>query len=255
MKSNPDEESPTNDPNAHDFALDRIGRIPGVDPGVFDPWIKTATGRCFYLAQPSPADVDIIDIARALSHLCRFTGHCKRLYTVADHSVRVARLVENWTGSHRQAFEALLHDASEAYLGDVNTPLKNTDALAGYRVIEARLQTAIAQRFSVTFQQSDVIKFADKVMLVTEARDLLPEVTDFGHGLDPLPEKIEPWTPEKARIEFLGDFIRFYSSLIPGCEACGVPINSNLRAIVPFDVLGPAASNHCGQCGGGRVLL
>lgn len=82
-------------------------------------WIQTFTGKKFPLDKPDPALIDIEGIAHALSLLCRFNGHCTRFCSVAEHSVHVAREIDL-----DLAMEGLLHDAAEAYLGDVHSPLK-----------------------------------------------------------------------------------------------------------------------------------
>src|SRR5688572_18527016 len=85
-------------------------------------WILTATGRSFWPLDPRADEICIDDIAQALAKVCRFGGHCCDFYSVAQHSVLVAHLVER---SHPQlALHALLHDAAEAYLGDFTQPLK-----------------------------------------------------------------------------------------------------------------------------------
>lgn len=103
-------------------------------------WIQTYSGRAFYPLAPYPQDVCIEDIAHALSQLCRFGGHCRRFYSVAEHSVLLSRVVvpefQLW---------ALLHDASEAYLVDVPRPIKKQ--LPAYVEAERRVMAAICARF------------------------------------------------------------------------------------------------------------
>jgi len=81
-------------------------------------WITTYTGKRFHYLDPQPEEIDIVDIAHALSLTCRFGGHCKEFYSVAEHSIRVAEIVP-------KEFQllALLHDAGEAYTGDVQSPI------------------------------------------------------------------------------------------------------------------------------------
>lgn len=141
------------------------------------PVILTATGRYFDLANPDPASIHIEDIATALSRLCRFTGHTQHFYSVAQHSVSVSRLVPQ-----EYALEGLLHDASEAYLGDVSSPLKQM--LPDYRAIEKKVEAAIAERFWLIFPLHPSVKQADLKMLVTERRDLMPEALGEFHGTD-----------------------------------------------------------------------
>lgn len=102
------------------------------------PAIRTVSGRDVPLMTFGPEHVALKDIAHALAHQCRWGGHTRRFYSIAEHCLLVAALVPP---AHRAY--ALLHDASEAYLGDVVAPLKRSSALAGYREIEARVQAAI----------------------------------------------------------------------------------------------------------------
>jgi 5'-deoxynucleotidase YfbR-like HD superfamily hydrolase len=141
------------------------------------PVILTATGRYFDLSNPDPASIDIEDIATALSRICRFTGHTRSFYSVAQHSVSVSRLVPP-----EYALQGLLHDASEAYLGDVSSPLKQL--LPDYRAIEARVEAAIAERFGFYLPLHPVVKQADLRMLVTERRDLMPQALPPYAGVD-----------------------------------------------------------------------
>ena len=81
-------------------------------------WIQTYTGKKFFPMNPKTEDLDIIDIAHALSMKCRFVGHTKQFYSVAQHSVIVS-----WNCSNPHL--GLLHDAAEAYLPDVPAPIKD----------------------------------------------------------------------------------------------------------------------------------
>src|SRR5690349_18842227 len=97
-------------------------------------WIATFTGKRWFLTDPDPADVDIDDIAHALSMICRFGGHTKQFYSVAEHSVRVANAMEIAGCGALACLHGLIHDAPEAYLGDIVRPLKYS--LTDYRVWE-----------------------------------------------------------------------------------------------------------------------
>ena len=83
-------------------------------------WIITASGKRFYLRRPTPADIDAGDVAHALAHICRFNGHTREFYSVAQHSILVSRLLPD-----ELKLAGLLHDAAEAYCGDMVKPLKN----------------------------------------------------------------------------------------------------------------------------------
>jgi len=168
-------------------------------------WIQTFTGRMFYPLEPHPDDVDIIDIAHALSLTCRFTGHCRQFYSVAQHSVHVAELVTE-LGHPELALTALLHDASEAYLADVARPVKKS--LPEIKAAEYVLDAIIAERFGLVHPFPEVIKKADNILLLTEARDLMntPPVTWKDYGESPLHWEIYPLQPADAEDEFLALF-------------------------------------------------
>jgi uncharacterized protein len=167
------------------------------------PTILTHSGLTFNLLEPDPDLIEIEDIAHALSHICRFTGHTRVFYSVAEHSVRASQCVPP-----EFAMEALLHDAAEAYIGDVSSPLKAQ--LHEYRNIEFKLEQAIRQRFGLPPKQSPCIKQADLTMLATEKRDLMPAHLDdwaLLHGITPLAEPITAPLPSHiARWYFLDHF-------------------------------------------------
>jgi hypothetical protein len=179
-------------------------------------WMQTYTGKVFWPMDPRSGDVCIEDIAHALSMQCRFAGHVREFYSVAEHSVRVSRLVERWTHSPLAWITALLHDASEAYLVDVPRPVK--PFLKGYSEAERAVQSCIHVAFSLdlidtpkwgSWRDIDkVIKQADNVLLATEARDLMvwPPPRDWHLSEKPLEGVIEPWSQEDAELRFLARF-------------------------------------------------
>lgn len=166
-------------------------------------WIQTYTGRQFWPLEPRLEDVDIVDIAHALSNLCRYGGHVERFYSVAQHCVLVSRVVPR-----EHALRGLLHDASEAYLIDVPRPIKRAEGMEAYREAEKRLEVVIYERFGLSPQDPECIKTADNQLLRTEQRDLMKPAPaawkDYRVGA--LPEKIEPWSPLASRITFLNRF-------------------------------------------------
>ena len=128
-------------------------------------FIQTLSGKHFDYLNAQTDDVDIEDIATALSNICRFAGHLPEFYSVAQHSVLCSQIVPQ-----EYAFEALMHDAAEAYCQDIPAPLKRL--LPDYRRIETLVDDLIRSKFGLPLQQSDLVKYADLTMLATERRDL-----------------------------------------------------------------------------------
>ncbi|WP_085025277.1 hypothetical protein [Ensifer aridi] len=166
-------------------------------------WIQTFTGKRFYPLDARIEDIDIRDIAHALSMQCRFAGHCLRFYSVAEHCVHLSRYLHPQHGL-LVARWALLHDASEAYILDVPRPLK--PFLTNYREIESHLMAAIARRFALYAAMPSALKEADNRILADEAaQNLLPLQWDYQPGA-PLGIDLQFWTPEEAEREFLAQF-------------------------------------------------
>lgn len=131
------------------------------------PTIALASGRHFNLLQPESNQPPLVeDIAHALSNLCRFTGHTNGFYSVAQHSLYVSRLLPP-----ELELAGLLHDAAEAFIGDVSSPLKA--CLPEYRRIEQRLEAWLAKHFGIPHPMPLEVKVADLRMLATEKRDLM----------------------------------------------------------------------------------
>jgi 5'-deoxynucleotidase YfbR-like HD superfamily hydrolase len=170
------------------------------------PSILTSAGREFDFVDPETNEFGIQEIAHALSHICRFTGHVKKFYSVAQHSVYVSKLVPQ-----EQALEGLLHDAAEAFLGDVASPLKRL--LPDYKRIEARVDAVVMARFGLPAELSKNVKHADMVMLKTEQRDLmLPPLDGWpaNHFVDIEPAKfrITPMSSAAAKSLFIKRFMQ-----------------------------------------------
>lgn len=163
-------------------------------------WIQTYTGRQFFPFSPDPDQICIEDIAHALALTCRFGGHCRRFYSVAQHSVIVSELCP--AGFE---LEGLLHDAAEAYVGDLPAPIKC--GLSDYRNMERRIERAIAERFSIPWPTREPVKKVDMRMLATEAQQLMgfpPEPWDLC-GADPY-DLLEISTWDDPKHTFLARF-------------------------------------------------
>lgn len=128
-------------------------------------FIQTISGKRFDYINSTVDDVDIEDIANALSNICRFAGHVPEFYSVAQHSVLCSQIVPP-----EFAFEALMHDAAEAYCQDIPQPLKLL--LPDYKRIEQMVDDLIRVKYGLPTDMSTVVKYADLTMLATERRDL-----------------------------------------------------------------------------------
>lgn len=168
----------------------------------FEPWVQTWTGVQFTLLDPKPEQVNVFDIAHALSNMCRFMGHMKTFYSVAQHSVLVSRYC-----APEDALWGLLHDGTEAYVADMAKPLKQQAVMAGYCALEDRLSHVIKDALNLPElpegkHMPDSVKEADVRMLFTEKRDLMSPC-DWGFEVEPYAERIAPVAPGVARRMFL----------------------------------------------------
>lgn len=183
------------------------------------PWMLTAYGGKFYPSLPFDNKYDINDIAHALSNVCRWGGHCRVHYSVAQHSCMVYDLVRCMTKDRNVRMFALLHDASEAYISDITRPVKI--GLPDYRSLEGKVMLAILDSFGLrhmTYEKSTDVIAADNMVLVTEKRDLLPrinEVWEVERQYRPAPQPIQPWTQRRAKKEFLNRFWTVYTYATP----------------------------------------
>jgi len=164
-------------------------------------FIRLHSGLKFHFLDPQISEVDIRDIAWALSHICRFTGHVKKFYSVAQHCCHVCDILPE-----EFKLQGLLHDAQEAYCQDLAQPLKQY--LPQYKEMELRIEKAMAKKFGIQFPMPAVVKTADMVLLVTEMRDLMRGGDYKNIPFAPMKERIKPWSAEKARREFLKRFHR-----------------------------------------------
>jgi 5'-deoxynucleotidase YfbR-like HD superfamily hydrolase len=168
------------------------------------PYLQTVSGRWVNPFDPDPSQLDAGDIARALANQCRFGGHSRVFYSVAQHAVIVSELVEQRGGDVEDVFAALMHDATEAYLGDMPHPLKHRSPLgAAFKQAEDHLERALRERFRI---RADVpeIKRADRALLATERRAFSAEDWHWPEldGVEPLDVELTAWSPDEAAEAF-----------------------------------------------------
>lgn len=175
-----------------------------------NPFIRTYTGRYINVLDPNSSDIDIADIAHALSCQGRFSGHTRKFYSVANHCCITASVLDSvYHLTPKTCLTGLLHDATEAYLVDLPRPIKKASDLGKYyEEIETGLWKAISARFDVPDIIPEFVKHVDNIMLKTEMRDLMGGVYgSFTYTDDPpLPIHIDPLSPEQAEALYLHSF-------------------------------------------------
>lgn len=159
--------------------------------------ILLVSGKEFDYLNPEDSDYSIEDIAHSLSNLCRFSGHCNKFYSVAEHCVHASYIPY----SIKDRFAALLHDAPEFVLLDIVSPLKGL--LPDYKELEQQVELAISKKLNYEFPLTPEVKFADTIMYHAEREALFDKPITFSY----LPElsqiNIKCWKPNKARKKFL----------------------------------------------------
>ncbi len=165
------------------------------------PRIMLSSGAWFDFLDPESSNFRIEDVAAGLSKLCRYAGQCDAFYSVAEHSLLVSDILP------QHAFAALMHDAAEAFLGDITRPLKQL--LPEFKRIEARVERVIFERFGVPTPMPKEVKQADLRVLAAEQMQLMPPETSswvFSDRVEPAPIRVRRLDPEAAREAFLRRF-------------------------------------------------
>ena len=168
-----------------------------------NPWIETHSGKKFFFLNPTQDMIDLHDIAHALSQICRYNGHTKRFYSVAEHCVYLAEWTLQSGRGKYAALNALHHDDAEAYIGDITRPLKRSLKI---KAIEENIEEVIARKFGLMCPMPNWIKDADTWIIADERRHFLNKssnewFTDKFVGLG-----ITPWEdscPLKAKNRWL----------------------------------------------------
>ena len=164
-------------------------------------WMQTFTGRKFYPMAPAAEDVDIVDIAHALSLQCRFNGHVDHFFSVAEHCILMSQSVPA-----EDALWALLHDATEAYVGDMISPLKHS--MPEFAAAEDRVMDAICERFGLEPGMPDAVHDADRRILLTERNALMSRTSQpwDADALTPLRVTVIGLAPHAAEARYLQRF-------------------------------------------------
>lgn len=165
-------------------------------------WLQTYSGKRFFPLDPRFEEIDIVDIAHSLSQQCRYAGHTRGFYSVAEHCLIISSVV-----SPENSLWGLLHDASEAYLMDIPRPLKRY--LPDYKQIEKRVMEVIATRFGLPPQEPDEVKEADTRILLNERDTVMRLRKQYYWDIpgEPLPGVvINCYPPEQAKQLFLKRF-------------------------------------------------
>ncbi|MDE3023094.1 MAG: hypothetical protein KGI54_14810 [Pseudomonadota bacterium] len=195
---------------------------------MIENWIETSSGEKVQFLEPKPEQIKIKDIAHSLANQCRYNGHCHGFFSVAEHSVNVAMQLPD-----ELKLTGLLHDASEAYLSDIPSPVKQF--LPDYQIIETRLEEVIAQKFGLTYPYPTEVKLADIAALSTEANYLLKSQGDdwliwehFG-GRPPINNKYKPQC--LPPIYAYNVFLAYYYKLVPEERPSGIILESSAGVV------------------------
>lgn len=169
-------------------------------------WTQTSSGLQFWPLDPRPEDISITDIAHALALVNRYNGHTKVPYSVAQHSVLVSLECDP-----EDAFWGLMHDASEAYLGDMISPMKRF--MAEYQTVEKQMMAVVCRKFWMNPVEPASVKRADLMVLAAESRDLFPKKpADWKLPYPPVARKIRPVSWRRAEDMFLDRFDQLWNS-------------------------------------------
>lgn len=173
--------------------------------------MRTYLGIVFYPYAPRAEAIQIEDIAHHLSLLCRFNGAVRTFYSVAEHSVRVAAWVHSVAPEH--ALWALLHDASEAYIGDMIRPVKHAAEMQPYREVERGIMACVLERYDLPLIEPAIVTQTDRRICMTESAQLknrpADDLMEAREGYQPLPITIDPWTFGEAKARFLEAFASY----------------------------------------------
>jgi hypothetical protein len=180
-------------------------------------WLRTFTGLRVDYDDPDPASINIDDIAHSLANTCRYNGHTLEFYSVAQHSCVVMDILARQKLPNDALFCGLMHDAHEAYVGDLISPLKRMPELEeGFRILDKRFMDVVDNVFDIPWNIDikGLVKTADEIALATEMRDLTSR-NDYQGSYMPATFKIEPCSREKAKLMFQTRFVELRGEPVP----------------------------------------
>lgn len=177
---------------------------------MIESWVETVSGKKVYFMHATQEQIDIKDIAHSLANQCRFNGHCQGYYSVAEHSVNVAMQLPD-----ELKLTGLLHDAAEAYLSDIPTPVKQF--LPDFYKIEHDLEDVIAKKFGLVYPFPPEIKQSDLAALSTEAFYMIPsQGNDWTVWGDDRPQINNKYKPQcLPPVYAYNVFLAYYYKLVP----------------------------------------
>ena len=171
--------------------------------------VSTASGGYISIANPRENQINIYDIAIGLSNIPRFGGQTHRFYPVALHSILIARKLSA-DGHDDLALQGLMHDAAEAYLGDIQMPIKKL--LPEYKLIEANMEFVIRRRFNLPQQFDPMIKQYDRRICKTEKEIVLRNYDDWPCLREF--ERLDVEIPELTGNALVKEFLKEFENLI-----------------------------------------
>lgn len=188
----------------------------------FGSWSQSYSGTKYWIMDPFPEEINLMDIAVGLSNAARYRGQTKFFYPVLTHCVLVSRGVEKlalergWSlqAAKEAAFEGLMHDASEAFLGDVARPLKRQRAMREYCRVEALWEECINKRFGIrsSLQSKTLVKEVDQRIVLDEIQAVMADPDMWRRskryeGMDPLGIEVKHLTQKESMTEFYNRFL------------------------------------------------
>lgn len=176
-------------------------------------WIETYTGKKFYALDPREADICIEDIAHSLAHQCRFTGHPKRFYSVAQHSIELSVYSQLRGEPDSASLYWLLHDAHEAYVGDMSSPMKQNleelGLLEAWNKVVHNINGVIFKKYGIL--DAVIRDDYDKRILLDEKKEFFPDSkNNWGLDLVPLGISIDVMSDKMSEYLFLKRFKQLY---------------------------------------------